>query len=165
MQIIHTHGRNLNVQSTSGQEITVLKGLIYPWLLGAFVMLMIDIYSRNPLPLSMPYPLISLLTLLPCHYVFLLIQIRFCSLRHTLLSFTKMAYWVLAQIMCFPLFASPLCQRCQEGPWVSCHRSGFVPRAVEATDLINNFQPSLINIVLVIWGKCVHVLQNTECFM
>lgn len=55
-------------------------------------MLMIDIYSQNPLPLSMPYPLISLLTLLPCHYVFLLIQIRFCSLRHTLLSFTKMAY-------------------------------------------------------------------------
>lgn len=140
-------------------------------------MVMIDIYSPNPFGLSMPYPLISLLTLFPCRYMFLLIQIRFGNLYHTLLFFhrngllSSLGAYVLSPLSCTS------CQCCQNGLWVSCHQPdsdflqkictwvSLVPTTVKATNLINHAKPSLINIILVIWGKHVDVFWTSECFI
>lgn len=132
-------------------------------------MIMIDIYSPNPFGLSMPYPFISLLILFPCHYMFLLIQIRFCNLHHTLFFFNQNGLLSSLAAYVFSPLCWMSCQCFQKGLGVSCHQPdsdflwktctwvSFVPTTAKATILINHSKPSLINVIVVIWGKHVDV--------
>lgn len=140
-------------------------------------MIMIDIYSPNPFGLSMPYSFISLLPLFPCHYMFLLIQIRFCNLHHTLCFFYQNGLLSSLAAYVFSLLWCTSCQCFQKGLRVSCHQPdpdflwkictcvSFVPTTVKATNLINHSKPSLINIIVVIWDKHVEIFWTTECFV
>lgn len=90
--------------------------------------------------------------------------------------FAKMVYWVLWQLMFFPLFAaSPVSASRRACGWAATSQTDFLwktctwvsfgPTTFKATNLINHSKPSLINVIVVIWGKHVDVFWTTEYFI